>query len=628
VRVLTPLLAALTVACAPSEVPGACISDEVSTWYADLDGDGFGDRRDPEWDYCPNHPSRIAQGGDCDDRDPKVRPGVEERWYDGVDQDCDGWSDHDQDRDGHDALSAGGQDCDDLDPATFPEAPEVWYDEVDQGCDGGDDHDQDGDGDPAPSGGGEDCDDADPTSFPGAPELPDQADNDCNGVVDDVTLVLTTRQDFAHGAFDGATAPGDDGDGSVSTVPDGGALWPLVWTTPMPLAMSSVGMTATRDAVYILGGASGNGSTGGEIIVARAPILPGGLLDAWELLNPLPDPSASHTTVTDGHCMVVIAGTSPATGAVGRTLSAVILPDGTLDYWVEHAAYPLPVAQSRGVYLRGWIYVTGGTQDGTSTAAVYRARLDADCTIDAWVPDRSLPTPMSYHNVLTENGHLYLLGGTTNGVWRGTPGEDGGIPAWESQPSLPGVLWASAGAVLGGHLVLFGGDYDGETTALIHRAPLLPGGEVGAWTVAEQALPEPRRLETATVWDERAYVVGGWTGSDSVSVVRTDTVAVTGLDARAATSWRPGAVYQTRFDLTQTRPLVELDWTVAGSVEAGVTWWVRTADDSADLSPWVVLGSQAPLRLNGQARYVDLVAELRDPTGQQVVLERVEVAHR
>ncbi len=64
---------------------------------ADADGDG------------------TAAPWDCDDADATVFPGAADAWYDGVDQDCGGESDFDQDHDGVDAEAWGGGDCDDTD---------------------------------------------------------------------------------------------------------------------------------------------------------------------------------------------------------------------------------------------------------------------------------------------------------------------------------------------------------------------------------------------------------------------------------------------------------------------------------------------------------------------------------
>ena len=125
--------------CAPSPVEGACLQDRAFDWYLDRDGDGYGAPDTVLWSYCAEQPGRIRQGGDCADGDASIHPGAGEVWYDGIDQDCAGASDFDQDADGFLALQAEGSDCNDLNAAIYPGAPEVWYDDIDQGCDGGDD---------------------------------------------------------------------------------------------------------------------------------------------------------------------------------------------------------------------------------------------------------------------------------------------------------------------------------------------------------------------------------------------------------------------------------------------------------------------------------------------------------
>ena len=72
---------------------------------SDDDGDTF-----VECNYDANSwvgSSHVTGGLDCDDSDPSRNSSATEIWYDGVDSDCSGGSDFDQDGDGEDSDQYG-----------------------------------------------------------------------------------------------------------------------------------------------------------------------------------------------------------------------------------------------------------------------------------------------------------------------------------------------------------------------------------------------------------------------------------------------------------------------------------------------------------------------------------------
>lgn len=124
-----PLLSSRGGDCAPADAsryPGApeIVGDGIDqncdgsdACYVDADGDGFGsDLIQPAAPglTCLTTDGVSPVGGDCDDDDDTRYPGAVEIWYDGIDQNCSGTSDFDQDGDGFDARDYGGDDCDDL----------------------------------------------------------------------------------------------------------------------------------------------------------------------------------------------------------------------------------------------------------------------------------------------------------------------------------------------------------------------------------------------------------------------------------------------------------------------------------------------------------------------------------
>ena len=180
---------------------GGGASDGPPAGSVDEDGDGYY--------VAPGDPMH-----DCDDGSVYVYPGAAES-CDFKDNDCDGESDEGYDEDG-DNISVCMGDCADNDPEVRPGAAEP-KDGRDNDCDGlVDNHnemsDDDGDGWAEDQG---DCDDEEPFVNPGAFEVPtkedgtaEMIDNDCDGVVDEVTPPCTEDLGLQDDPFAYAAAIG------------------------------------------------------------------------------------------------------------------------------------------------------------------------------------------------------------------------------------------------------------------------------------------------------------------------------------------------------------------------------------------------------------------------------------
>jgi len=137
------------------------------TYYRDKDEDGFGNINDFLVDTVKPG-GYVVDSTDCDDENNTVYPGAKEI-VDGIDNDCDGSIDEDQqytfyrdaDEDGYGDFNDSLQAYD---------APEGYVTNHN------------------------DCDDNNATVYPGAPERCDGLDNDCNGLIDDNTLNAKINQ--------------------------------------------------------------------------------------------------------------------------------------------------------------------------------------------------------------------------------------------------------------------------------------------------------------------------------------------------------------------------------------------------------------------------------------------------
>jgi len=169
-----------------------------TTFYADLDQDGFGDLANDTL-VCTMPAGFVTNSQDCNDSDAAINPNTV--WYMDMDGDLQG-----------DAMSTftgctpptgyvlNSGDCDDANPAVA--APTMYYVDVDN----------DGFGDDATGAlaciqpantvtiGG-DCNDSNNTIYPGATEICDGFDNNCNGTNDEGLIFNTYYFDADNDQF-------------------------------------------------------------------------------------------------------------------------------------------------------------------------------------------------------------------------------------------------------------------------------------------------------------------------------------------------------------------------------------------------------------------------------------------
>ena len=222
------------------------------TYYADADGDGYGDATISQ-STCNGAPvGYVTDATDCNDNNAAVNPGATEV-CNGIDDDCDGSVDEgltfltyyvDADGDGYGDASATGVsscnpivgsvtnngDCNDNNAAINPAALEVC-DGIDNDCNGLTDDgltfvtyyaDADGDGfgnasvsqstcNGAPVGyvtNATDCNDANAAINPNAIEVCNGIDDDCNGLTDDGLTFLTYYVDADNDGYGDASSTG------------------------------------------------------------------------------------------------------------------------------------------------------------------------------------------------------------------------------------------------------------------------------------------------------------------------------------------------------------------------------------------------------------------------------------
>ncbi len=191
--------------------------------------------------------------------------------------------------------------------------------------------------------------------------------------------------------------------------------------------------------------------------------------------------------------------------------TAVPVPSSQPDRWRARAPLAQPCADFAVTAYEGKLYIIGGREATSASAAVNRY----DPANDTTVALKSLPQAVSHVHAVTIGGQIYMPGGE---------GADGTVldvfqaydprnQQAESLPRLPAPRSRYALAHFEGQLYLFGG-WDGKE----YRAEVfIYNPTAGKWSQGAPMLAA-RRSAGATVVGNYVYVIGGENASGALQV--------------------------------------------------------------------------------------------------------------
>ncbi len=224
--------------------------------------------------------------------------------------------------------------------------------------------------------------------------------------------------------------------------------------------------------------------------------------------------------------------------------------------WRQAEAMLTPRAGAAVVVAGDHLYVLGGVDGRDFLRSVEYTRFREDGSLEPWREASPMNEARGFFGAVVHDDHLYVVGGANGpggkhllrSVERARLLPGGGLGSWETLPvrlELP--RRCAKLAVVGDHLYALGG-FGGTLLDSVERAPFLPDGMLGPWTLVDARLTMPRYVNAVHRHGDAVYVIGGHRETEGTGL-RAVEYAVARAGAPLGPWWRTAALQQGRYAL-------------------------------------------------------------------------------
>lgn len=192
-------------------------------------------------------------------------------------------------------------------------------------------------------------------------------------------------------------------------------------------------------------------------------------------------------------------------------------------------------AYGQVVVTRNKAFLFGGS-NGFNLSNIQTATINANGTLSAWNNlTMGLPSGMKHFQVVTTKNRVYLLGGvgagnSNNSILYSPISTNGDLGSWVVEGNLPTGVSGHRVFITSSRVYILGGSVDGNATGVVNTyyAPINSDGSLGTWTAGPD-LPNANQFFSIAITENRVYVLGGHTGTVTLSAVVTATIDADGV---------------------------------------------------------------------------------------------------